>query len=165
MEIPTYWKFGQRLSLGDSFLFSSTHSTSFFLEQFSRYRHHFLIRDAPDPWLLKLIPQTVLLSLTIPFESSPTHPSARHLGPSANMAFLKILLLILCFLTDGEGNSPFSGNVFQPGWKAISPTEHIQFELWRYEVKVQQPHLDEIPTQMDDISQGSSEEKWGPKEP
>lgn len=108
MEIPTYWKFGQRLSLGDSFLFSSTHSTSFFLEQFSRYRHHFLIRDAPDPWLLKLIPQTVLLSLTIPFESSPTHPSARHLGPSANMAFLKILLLILCFLTDGEGNSPFS---------------------------------------------------------
>lgn len=108
MEIPTYWKFGRCSSLGDSFLFSSTHSTSFFLEQFFRYRHHFLIRDAPYPRLLKLIPLAVLLSLTIPFESSPTHPSARHLGPSANMAFLKILLLILCFLTDGEGNAPFS---------------------------------------------------------
>lgn len=35
MEIPTHWKFGQRLSLGNSFLFSSTHSTSFFLNNFS----------------------------------------------------------------------------------------------------------------------------------
>lgn len=89
-----------------SFQFYPFHVILF--EQFFRYRHHFLIKDAPDPWLLKLIPQTVLLSLTIPFESSPTHPSARNLGPSANMAFPKILLLILCFLTDGEGNSPFS---------------------------------------------------------